>query len=82
VNREVHARFCEGLGVKFPRATRLSQYLVCLYKQEKCKIILLIHAFSSLDLSAKIAILRFSIVTTAYRSVDFSVVKKVATCTH
>jgi hypothetical protein len=22
VNREVHARFCEGLGVKFPRATR------------------------------------------------------------
>ena len=23
VNREVHARFCEGLGVKFPRATRL-----------------------------------------------------------
>ena len=23
VNREVHARFCERLGVKFPRATRL-----------------------------------------------------------
>jgi hypothetical protein len=22
VNREVHARFCEGLGVKFPGATR------------------------------------------------------------
>jgi phage shock protein PspC (stress-responsive transcriptional regulator) len=24
VNREVHARFCEGLGVKFPWATRLA----------------------------------------------------------
>jgi hypothetical protein len=24
VNREVHARFCEGLGVKFPGATRPS----------------------------------------------------------
>ena len=23
MNREVHVRFCEGLGVKFPRATRL-----------------------------------------------------------
>ena len=23
MNREVHARICEGLGVKFPRATRL-----------------------------------------------------------
>ena len=22
MNREVHVRFCEGLGVKFPRATR------------------------------------------------------------
>jgi hypothetical protein len=22
VNREVYARFCEGLGVKFPRPTR------------------------------------------------------------
>ncbi len=24
MNREVHVRICEGLGVKFPRATRLS----------------------------------------------------------
>ena len=23
MNREVHVRICEGLGVKFPRATRL-----------------------------------------------------------
>ena len=22
MNREVHVRFCEGMGVKFPRATR------------------------------------------------------------
>ena len=22
MNREVHVRFCEGVGVKFPRATR------------------------------------------------------------
>jgi len=26
VNREVHARFCEGLGVKFPGATRPDLY--------------------------------------------------------
>ena len=26
VNREVNARFCEGLGVKFPRATRLTPF--------------------------------------------------------
>ena len=24
MNREVHVRFCEGLGVRFPWATRLS----------------------------------------------------------
>ena len=24
MNREVHVRFCEGLGVKFPRATLLA----------------------------------------------------------
>jgi len=24
MNREVHVRFCEGLGVRFPRATRLN----------------------------------------------------------
>ena len=30
VNREVHARFCEGLGVKFPGATRpgMIQFLI------------------------------------------------------
>jgi len=38
MNREVHVRFCEGVGVKFPRATRplihtrlgsiLAQYVV------------------------------------------------------
>ena len=38
MNREVHVRFCEGVGVKFPRATRplihtflkftLAQYIV------------------------------------------------------
>ena len=27
MNREVHVRFCEGLGVKFPRATRLATFL-------------------------------------------------------
>ena len=26
MNREVHVRFCEGLGVKFPRATRLCRF--------------------------------------------------------
>jgi len=25
MNREVHVRICEGLGVKFPRATRLGK---------------------------------------------------------
>jgi len=25
MNQEVHVRFCEGLGVKFPRATHLSE---------------------------------------------------------
>ena len=28
MNREVHVRFCEGLGVQFPRATRLREGLV------------------------------------------------------
>jgi hypothetical protein len=26
MNREVHVRLCEGLGVKFPRATRLTPF--------------------------------------------------------
>ena len=26
MNREVHVWFCEGLGVKFPRATRLKGF--------------------------------------------------------
>ena len=26
MNREVHVRFCEGLGVKFPWATRLFNF--------------------------------------------------------
>ena len=33
VNREVHARFCERLGVKFPRATRLPAQLVVVRKR-------------------------------------------------
>ena len=32
VNREVHARICEGLGVKLPRATRLDQRLLNIQK--------------------------------------------------
>ena len=31
MNREVHVRFCEGLGVKFPRATRLCNQLTLFY---------------------------------------------------
>jgi hypothetical protein len=27
MNREVHVRNCEGVGVKFPRATRLDGYV-------------------------------------------------------
>jgi hypothetical protein len=28
MNREVHVRICEGLGVKFPRATRLKGRII------------------------------------------------------
>ncbi len=44
MNREVHVRICEGLGVKFPRATRLSlgkesaiRSLNCRLKKKLCK---------------------------------------------
>ena len=30
MNREVHVRICEGLGVKFPWATRLESMFKCL----------------------------------------------------
>jgi hypothetical protein len=31
MNREVHVRFCEGLGVKFPWATRQKMALLLLF---------------------------------------------------
>jgi len=46
MNREVHVRFCEGVGVKFPRATRplihtfiksnLAQDIVGISEMQKC----------------------------------------------
>ena len=45
MNREVHVRFCEGLGVKFPWATRLNQsstnfLTICVFGYHKGKSIL------------------------------------------
>ena len=41
MDREVHVRICEGLGVKFPRATRLSVcYLDNFLTFNVCKIVI------------------------------------------
>lgn len=29
MNREIHVRFWEGLGVRFPRATHFAMMLIC-----------------------------------------------------
>ncbi len=34
MGREFHVRFCEGLGVKFPRATRL---VICFENEQDAK---------------------------------------------
>ncbi len=38
MNREAHVRICEGLGVKFPRATRLHN--------ERAAALAALHAFN------------------------------------
>ena len=59
MNREVHVRFCEGVGVKFPRATRplIHTFAILNYPPHfvpdslrvKCELRDVIHTSSSVE---------------------------------
>jgi hypothetical protein len=64
MNREVHVRFCEGLGVKFPRATlpmRVKLNIACHYAHSlNIQDRILLSKFQILIAKALFPVYRFS----------------------